>query len=121
MKLRFLPAIFVSLLVSTTVAAEAEYESVSSVMEHLSSQDGVRIRTEQGWTIAEDPGEMALYTFTTEGHAAHPAVFMRKVVESDGAVLLRTWGICEAEESACNELSDEFEALNELIRQDMNR
>ena len=112
-------SLIVGLCSTLALAEEPAFESVSSVLEHLQAQQDVQIRTEQGWTIAEDPTNMALYTFTTEGHDAHPAVFMRKVVQSDGAVSLRSWGICEAEQEPCDSLSADFEALNDRIRQEM--
>ena len=111
----------VILLASVSVANDHGFGSVKEVMAHLELQDGVQIRTEQGWTIAEDSNNLALYSFTTEGHPAHPAVFHREVFQDGNRVLIRTWDICEAEQEACDSLRAEFKALNEQIRKQFER
>ncbi|GAB4114396.1 MAG: hypothetical protein Tsb0027_03080 [Wenzhouxiangellaceae bacterium] len=110
---------FLATISLLTIANEPEFQSVEEVYEYLRSADGVSIRTEQGWTIAEQNEDMALWSFTTEGHPAHPAVFMRQVVIDKEQISLRTWGICEAEKEACDMLSAEFEKLNQNIREQM--
>ena len=111
----------VILLTSVSIVNGHEFDSVEEVMAYLELQDGVQIRTEQGWMIAEDPKNLALYSFTTEGHPAHPAVFHREVFQDGNRVLIRTWDICEAEQGACDSLRAEFKTLNEQIRQQFER
>ena len=119
--LRFTAALLFGCTVVVSFAKEPEFESVATVKEHLEQKAGVHIRTDKGWTVADDPETMALWTFTTEGHEAHPAVFMRKVVQAEGSIYLKTWGLCEAEKDPCDALSAEFEELNDSIRTHMRR
>lgn len=106
-------ALIIYLLASTTYsfAEDPEFDSVAEVLEHLQNRQDVKIRTQQEWTIAKDPEEMALYTFTTQGHPAHPAVFIRKVIQDANTIRLRTWSICEAEKAACDLLLAEMECV----------
>jgi len=112
-------AVFLLTVFLSSIADQPEFESVQQVYEFLKDEEGVDIRTEQGWTIAEKQEDMALWSFTTDGHPAHPSVFMRQVVISEERIILRTWGICEAEKDACDALSREFEELNESVREQM--
>ena len=91
------------------------YASVKEALEELKAKPGVVVVTKpDGWIIATEPKVYAQWSFTPEGHYAHPAVVRRLVQQRpDGEVSVETSALCGAEQNACDRLMAEFRALNE--------
>ena len=99
------------------------YESYDEALSSLKSNPSAKVSVQQGWTIIEvnTETEMALWSFTSEGHFAHPAVVKRNVVETGGTVSIIMNALCGAAKPDCDKLIKQFEQLNEQISQNMRK
>lgn len=99
------------------------YPSYQAALTDLKSNPKANVSVQGGWTIIEvnSNNEMALWSFTPEGHFAHPAVVKRNVVESEGSVHIVMNALCGASKSDCDKLIKQFEQLNEQIRKSMRK
>jgi hypothetical protein len=95
------------------------YPTVAAALEALKAKPGTTLRMQGGWTIVNDPGESAVWSFTPPGHAAYPAAIKRYVFQKDGAMMVRMTALCQAEKSACDRLIEEFKELNERAGRQM--
>lgn len=122
--LRF--TIFSCVLISTAVYAEEKntgigYATVDDALTSLKSKDGADISIQGGWTIVQDSelGNMVLWSFTPKTHEAHPAAVKQTVLEKDGTIFIRMEALCQASKLACDNLMEEFQKLNDRIRESM--
>src|SRR5262245_19370595 len=105
----------------TSKKSSIDYPSVAAALGALKARTDVKISIEGGWTIVNDQATSTLWSFTPQNHPAYPAAVKRTVVERDGAVYIEMSGLCEATKSACDKLMAEFQALNDKMREAMNR
>jgi hypothetical protein len=97
------------------------YPSVAAALEAMRAKSGVKVSVQGGWTIVDDRGNSALWSFTPPGHPAHPAVVRRTVTEKDGAIFVQMGGLCEAAKPPCDKLMAEFRELTERMRRQIER
>ena len=99
------------------------YSSYEAALTELKRNPNANVSVQGGWTIIEVNlnNEMALWSFTPEGHFAHPAVVKRNVVESEGSVHIVMNALCSASKSDCGKLIKQFEQLNEQISKNMRK
>lgn len=97
------------------------YPTVAAALEALKARQDVRISVQGGWTIANDPRDGSLWSFTPPDHPAHPAVVKRNPVQKDGAMFIQMRALCQAEKAACDKLIAEFQELNNKIAADIQR
>lgn len=90
------------------------YASVREALEALMAKPDVTIVTRRdGWVIVTEPRPYAQWSFTPEGHYAHPAVVRRTIRQSpNGEVKVETAALCGAEQAACEKLMAEFRSRN---------
>lgn len=101
-------------------ATRLPFDTVASALKDLESRDGngTIVTHSDGWTIINEPLASAQWSFTPEGHPAHPAVVRRVIRRGPGgAVSVETASLCEAPLGACEKLLEEFAALNDRITQ----
>lgn len=111
---------FNSVFLSIAVAASVNgigYPTVSAALEALKARADVALTVQDGWTIADDKANGTLWSFTNEGHAAHPAVVRRAVVNVDGQPAIRMNTLCQGPREACDALADEFRRVNAALQQ----
>jgi hypothetical protein len=103
-------------------AEKLGYRSVPLVLEALKAKPGVTVNVTKpdGWIIVVEPDTKAMWSFTPEGHYAHPAV-VRRTVKSDekGNVGIEMVALCQATKEPCDRLIREFQQLNEQLAQAM--
>jgi len=80
------------------------YPTVQAALEALRNKPGVKFRTENGWLIAQDDDEIAVYMFVPKDHPAYPTVIKRSVVNRDGKGYMETNVRCEASKPTCDDL-----------------
>lgn len=115
--------------ISTANAATSAigFSSVAEALGAVEKQPGARINTTEPdkWTIVNintHDGGMEQWSFVPQGHYAYPAVAKRTLrVGADGQVYLDSAFLCEARTEPCDRLVKEFEALNEQIRNNVQR
>jgi hypothetical protein len=96
------------------------YPSVAAALQALQAQDGVStiVTHSEGWVVVNEPGAAAQWSFVPKDHAAYPAVVRRMIRRlPDGDVAVDTSSLCEAGTAACARLLQEFNAMNERIRE----
>jgi len=93
------------------------YPSVAAALKDLHSKPEVQFRDEHGWTIAEDSSQSTFWSFPPVGHPAYPTAVQRVIEQGDGGIDLKMNVLCESTQSACDKLVQEFEALNERMRE----
>lgn len=123
---RLLFGAWVALIATSTLALAQPtdaipYPTVAAALEGLRVKGGVNVRTESGFTVIEDARAMTIWTFTAAGHAAHPAVVRRAIVQRGDNIFVDMQVKCEAGKPACDTLTAEFQALTEQMRQSLNR
>lgn len=113
------------LIAATTALAHSTdaipYPTVAAALEGLRAKAGVSVRNESGFTVVQDSAAMTIWTFTPAGHAAHPAVVRRAIVQRGNDIFVDMQVKCEAAKPACDTLTAEFQALTEQMRQSLNR
>ena len=104
-----------------TQSSSIGYPTVAAALEALRSHSGSTVSLQGGWTIISVTSEQTLWSFTPANHPAHPAAVKRKVVERDGAVGFHMTALCQAEKAACDRLIEEFQQLNDRVREQSQR
>ena len=90
------------------------YETVAEALAALEAKPGVTVRDEaDGWTVVGDG--RALWSFTPEGHPAHPSAAKREAVERDGQIVIEMAVLCQAGKEPCDQLVRDFATLNDRI------
>jgi hypothetical protein len=119
-------AAFLGLLTGVVSAQAPEpsaisYSSVADALASLRANPSAQFETQEGWTVvSSQEGESpVLWSFTPEGHPAHPAVIKRTVVQRDGSIFIDLAALCEGPQEACDQLVEEFKRLNEQIQRNM--
>lgn len=88
------------------------YASVAAALADLRTRPGVKFRTENGWTVAEDMKNRTIWSFAPAGHPAYPSAVKRQLVEDGAGTSLGMSVSCEATKEPCDALVREFEQLN---------
>lgn len=96
--------------------ASIGYQNVADALAGLKARKDVVISTRDGWTIVEDQARNITWSFVPAGHPAYPALIKRAAVVRDGKAGIATTQLCQAGKSACDNLSAEFEHLNQDLR-----
>jgi hypothetical protein len=100
------------------------HKSVGEALASLRGTPGIEMSTTtpDGWTIANDAKEYSQWSFTPVGHYAYPAVVKRVIKRnSSGGLYIEIAALCEAEKVNCDKLIQEFVALNDRIRDNIQQ
>ena len=100
-------------------ASTIGYPSVAEALSTLQARKDVNISVEDGWTIITEPGGLTIWSFSPPAQPAYPAVAKRVLYQEAGAWFIKMDVRCEAEKAACDQLQQDFEALNENMRKAM--
>ena len=118
--MRTIMMVLAGALASHAVAAQEEsapigQATVAGVLESLRGDPSAQFREQRGWTVvaSRERGEPAEWFFTPEGHPAHPAVVKRTAVERDGVGMIDLAALCQADQSVCDQLLDDFRQRQE--------
>jgi hypothetical protein len=96
------------------------YASVQEALAALRAKPGAHVGEQDGWTVIEDPESeksMALWSFAPASDPAYPSAVKRLVFEKDGTVQIDMRVLCESPKPACDQLVQDFEALNDRAKQ----
>lgn len=96
-----------------------EFDSVAAALDALRADRAAQFENQDGWTVvaSTERGEPVLWSFTPEGHPAHPAVVKRTALEERGAGFVHLATLCEGPEPDCVRLLEEFKQINLAIAQ----
>ncbi len=96
-------------------------EAVGEMLGRLKSNPNMKVRMDRGWTIVTSDSGHTLWSFTPEGHPAHPSYVKREVIEKDGSIYIDTSARCGAEKSVCDKLVQDFIDLNNKVLENMGQ
>ena len=100
-------------------ASTIGYPSVADALSALQAREDVNISVEEGWTIITEPGGLTIWSFSPPDQPAYPAVAKRVFYQEEGAWFIKMDVRCEAGKAACDQLQQDFEALNQSMREAM--
>ena len=95
------------------------FTSVAAALEALRADPDAReshqISQQGAWIIVErhKNGRFELWTFTTDGHPAHPTAVRRTPYQKDGAWYITMSALCQSDKASCDTLMEQFQQLNE--------
>jgi hypothetical protein len=98
--------------------ADIPQTNVAAVLESLRADPSAQFGEQRGWTVvaSSEGGLPVQWFFTPEGHPAHPAVVKRTALESDGVGRIDLAALCQAEQSVCAQLLDDFRQQHEIAQ-----
>ena len=91
------------------------FETVEDALTFLKTKPSVSftVTKPDGWLIANDSSPFAVWSFTPEGHYAHPAVVKRELKQNEkGDVQIEMTALCQAAKEPCDKLINEFKEMN---------
>ena len=127
--MRVLLALILTLMLAAVADAQnppgaksvREYPTAAAALEALRSKSGVKISTQNGWTVIEDKSTLSLWLFTPSGYPAHPAAIHRQVIQEGGNISIQMDVLCEAPKPACDAMVADFQKLDARVRDDLKR
>jgi hypothetical protein len=96
-------------------APAEEFPSVAAALEAIRTKSGAKVTVQSGWTVVQDATSTTVWSFTPPSHPAYPAALRRAIVEHDGAFVVKSDAMCEAEKSACDRLMAEIHELDQQM------
>ena len=121
----------VALCVAVTPAAPADpipeapkstigYPTAEAALAALKAKPGVTFAAQDGWTIATDDADNAVWSFPPERDPAYPAVVRRQMAPGPkGSISVQMDVLCSASKTACDDLVRAFERMNEDARRQL--
>ena len=100
-------------------ASTIGYPTVADALSALQAREDVFIAMEDGWTIITEPDGLTIWSFSPPNQPAYPAVAKRVFYQEEGAWFIKMDVRCEASKTVCDQLQQDFEALNESMREAM--
>jgi len=95
------------------IEREFGYPTVQAAFEALKARKDVRMTSQDGWTIVEDPASSTLWSFVPASHPAYPAVIRRELVEREGRKAVGMSALCQGPRAACDKLVEEMRTISE--------
>jgi hypothetical protein len=98
------------------------YPTVAAALADLKSNPNASVREQEGWTIIrvqEGEKQSAIWSFSPIGYPAYPAAVKRTIYEQDGVVMMKTNALCQASKVECDKLMEQFNELEQRIRDRM--
>jgi hypothetical protein len=101
------------------IDAAIDYPSVAAALEALRTDSSAQFESQAGWILvaSSESDNPVLWSFTPEGHPAHPAVVKRTALEKRGTGFVELATLCQGPELECVALLDEFRQISQEIAQ----
>jgi hypothetical protein len=96
------------------------YPTPEAALAALRAKPGVEFSTQDGWTVATDDADNAVWSFPPERDPAYPAVVRRQMTSAPGGkVAVQMDVLCSATKTACDDLVRAFERMNDEARRQL--
>ena len=93
------------------------YPTAEAALAALRAKPGITFAEQDGWTIATDDADNAVWSFPPERDPAYPAVVRRQMTPGPkGSVSVQMDVLCSASKTACDDLVRAFERMNEEVK-----
>ncbi len=90
-----------------------EYDTVAEALAGVSATPGIEWKIENGWPIAIDMKNLAIWSFSPSDYPAYPAVVKRYVIPvGENHSIIKMAIQCEAPKAACDDLYRTFAKMN---------
>jgi hypothetical protein len=96
-----------------------QYSSPGAALDALRADPGVIFTQRNGWIVASDAANHAVWSFAPKEDPAYPSVVKRDLVEREGKVMINMSVHCEASKAVCDDLVRKFLSLNEQVKKDV--
>jgi len=96
------------------------YPSVAAALEALRSDPTATESTDRGWILFQR-GRLEFWSFTPEGHPAHPSAAKRTGYQAGGGWHVVTKLLCQSTKASCDALREEYRQLDERMKKDIQR
>lgn len=96
------------------------YATIEEAFNALKADPTAGMKVHDGWTIFNQKGDgkYILWSFTPEGHPAHPSAVRREVVKKEGEIFIKMDALCDSNQLDCDLLIEQFKNINERIKQE---
>lgn len=96
------------------------YPTPEAALAALRAKPGVQFSNQDGWTIATDDADNAVWSFPPQRDPAYPAVVRRQMTSGPGGkVAVQMDVLCSATKTACDDLVRAFERMNDEARRQL--
>lgn len=93
------------------------YPTAEAALAALKAKPGVTFAEQDGWTIATDDADNAVWSFPPQQDPAYPAVVRRQMTAGPkGSVSVQMDVLCSASKTACDDLVRAFERMNDEVK-----
>jgi hypothetical protein len=111
-------------MVGAQQAAESSpigYATIEDAFTALQADPQAVMTEYEGWVIFKQKsgGVYTLWSFTPEDHPTHPTAIRREIVKRGDEVSIKMDALCHSSKLDCDQLIDEFKAINERIKQNL--
>ncbi len=126
MRTRLLPFCLIALAHSTVAGHAASFcgsetAAPDALLQTVKGMAGAKeIHRDREFVAYQEPSSQAVYTFTVEGHAAHPAAVCRKPVQKGDQLEIEMAIVCKGPDAKCATLEQDFKLLNAKMQADIN-
>jgi len=96
------------------------YPTPEAALAALRAKPGVEFSSQDGWTIATDDADNAVWSFPPQRDPAYPAVVRRRMTAAPGGkVAVQMDVLCSATKTACDDLVRAFDRMNDEARRQL--
>jgi hypothetical protein len=111
-------------MVGAQQAAESSpigYATIEDAFTALQADPQAVMTEYEGWVIFKQKSGRVytLWSFTPEDHPTHPTAIRREIVKRGDEVSIKMDALCHSSKLDCDQLIDEFKAINERIKQNL--
>jgi hypothetical protein len=98
------------------------YATVAEALDALRADPTATERTERGWIVIERAGDLEIWSFTPQGHPAHPSAAKRTAYQSaDGGWHVITNLLCGSTKANCDALMEQYRQLDAQMKERIRR
>lgn len=116
MPLMLLAALMAS---ASAMAGDIGYASPEAALTALRAMPDTTVREENDWFVVYDKANTTVWSITSEKHPAHPTAVKRALVTRDGAVSVEMNVMCGVQKDVCDDVVEQFQRINDGLRQRM--
>jgi hypothetical protein len=106
---------------ASAMAGDIGYASPEAALTALRAMPDTTVREENDWFVVYDKANATIWSITSEKNPAHPTAVKRAFVARDGGVSIVTNVMCGARKEVCDVVVEQFQQINDGLRQRMQR
>ncbi len=96
------------------------YPTVADALHGLSLRGDVKLSSQGGWLIFDDPATRTSWSFPAKGTGPYPSAVRRQIVTDGKATTVKMDMLCESTKAGCDLLLTEFQKTNAEMERRLN-